>query len=52
MGLTAAINIVLNYYLIGSLGARGAAFSTLLSYIILLLLYFSASQRYVFSRKY
>jgi len=49
MGLIAIINIVLNIVLIPYYGANGAAIATLISYFILLSVYYYASQKYVFA---
>lgn len=43
--LTALINAVLNYFLIKNMGAVGAAWATSLSYVILTVLYYIATQQ-------
>lgn len=44
--LTAGLNLILNYFLIPSSGAKGAAFATLISNLILFIYYFKCSQRF------
>ena len=42
---TATVNVLLNYFLIPSYGSMGAAYATLISYVVLAFLYFYWSQR-------
>jgi len=51
MGITATINIILNYFLINRFDAFGAAIATFISYAILLSLYLYATKKYVFSKE-
>jgi O-antigen/teichoic acid export membrane protein len=48
MGIVALLNIILNIILIPVHGAIGAAITTVFSDIVLLLLYYTASKKYVF----
>ncbi len=45
MAIAATINVILNIYLIPHFGALGAAISTLLAYIVLVLMSYSINQR-------
>lgn len=49
MGFVAFINLGLNFLLIPSYGAIGASVATVLSNLVLLMLYYLGAQRYVFS---
>lgn len=49
MGGVAALNIVLNFLLIPRYGAIGAAVSTVLSNLVLLVIYYIAAQSFVFA---
>ncbi len=51
MGVIACLNIVLNVFMIPKYGAKGAAFSTVISNAILLLIYFYSAKRLVFQDK-
>lgn len=50
MGLVALINIILNIVFIPSYGAAGAAVSTVISNVILLLTYYVTFRKYVFAK--
>src|SRR5690606_1681884 len=50
MGLTAAVNVGLNLWLIPRYGVAGAAWATVASETVLLMLYLGAVHRYVFGR--
>ena len=49
MGIVALLNIMLNIILIPVFGVIGAAITTIFSDIVLLLLYYAASKKYVFA---
>lgn len=48
MGMTAVLNVALNFLLIPSFQATGAAFASVLSNAALLILYYAAAERFVF----
>lgn len=49
MGIVALVNFSLNIFMINIWGGAGAAAATVMSYFVLLLLYFHASRVYVFT---
>lgn len=49
MGIVAVLNIILNLALIPTFGAIGAAITTVFSDIVLLVMYYVASKKYVFA---
>ncbi len=44
-GIVAVLNLLLNYYMIPSLGAKGAIIATVISYLLLLVLHFLAARK-------
>ena len=52
MGITAIINIILNYFLIIRFHAIGAAIATFISYALLLSIYLYATKKYVFLNEF
>lgn len=51
MGITAAINILLNIFFILRYGIEGAAISTVISNLLLFIMYYIATKRHVFKGK-
>ena len=51
MVFVAVLNILLNMILIPKFNADGAAIATVVSYFLLLTLYYVAAKKYVFSQK-
>lgn len=51
MGIVALINIVLNYILIKQVGAIGASIATVISYTVLLTLYYRIAEGQVFTKE-
>ena len=50
MGFVALLNLGLNFLLIPLYGAIGAAVATVLSNLVLLILYYYATEKYVFKQ--